>query len=153
MSEKKCPSCGASIDLNATECKYCGEAISIQSTQYQSPQAPQYQPPQYQAQQAPQYQPPQYQAPQYQAPQPPQYQSQQYNPSGLPVKYKSKTAAGILAIFLGGIGIHKFYLGKKGMGVLYLVFCWTYIPALLGVIEGIIYLTSSDEKFYNKYVK
>lgn len=38
MSEKKCPSCGASIDLNATECKYCGEAMSVQTPQYQSPQ-------------------------------------------------------------------------------------------------------------------
>ncbi|WP_291641962.1 DUF2628 domain-containing protein [Clostridium sp.] len=38
MSEKKCPSCGASIDLNATECKYCGEAMSANTQQYQSPQ-------------------------------------------------------------------------------------------------------------------
>jgi hypothetical protein len=39
MSEKKCPTCGASIDLNAAECKYCGEAIAMQTPQYQSPQA------------------------------------------------------------------------------------------------------------------
>jgi hypothetical protein len=38
MNEKKCPSCGASINLNATECKYCGEAIALQTTQYQAPQ-------------------------------------------------------------------------------------------------------------------
>jgi hypothetical protein len=35
MSEKKCPACGASIDFNATECKYCGEAIAFQAPQYQ----------------------------------------------------------------------------------------------------------------------
>jgi len=36
MSEKKCPACGASIDLNATECRYCGEAITAQAPQYQT---------------------------------------------------------------------------------------------------------------------
>lgn len=138
MSEKKCPSCGASIDFNATECKYCGEAMAIQPQQYQAPQAPQYQPPQ-----APQYQPPQYQ----------QQVPPMYTPNGVPATSKSKTTAGILAILLGGLGLHKFYLGKIGVGILYLIFCWTYIPAILGVIEGIVYLTSSDEKFYNKYVK
>ena len=66
---------------------------------------------------------------------------------------KSKVAAGLLAIFLGGLGIHKFYLGRPGMGILYLLFCWTYIPEIIGVIEVIIYLTASDEKFYYKYVK
>lgn len=35
MNEKKCPSCGAAIDLNATECKYCGEAITVDRPQYQ----------------------------------------------------------------------------------------------------------------------
>lgn len=143
MSEKKCPSCGASIDLNAAECKYCGEAMAIQQQQYQAPQVPQYQAPQYQQPQAQQYQPPQYQ----------QQVPPMYTPNGVPATSKSKTTAGILAILLGGIGAHKFYLGKIGLGILYLVFCWTYIPAILGLIEGIIYLTSSDEKFYYKYIK
>ena len=60
---------------------------------------------------------------------------------------KSRIAAGILAILLGGFGIHKFYMGKIGMGVLYLVFCWTGIPAIIGLIEGIIYLCEDDSKF------
>lgn len=63
---------------------------------------------------------------------------------------RSKTAAGLLAIFLGGIGVHKFYLGKVLQGVLYLLFCWTYIPSLVGFIEGIIYLSSSDVSFQLK---
>ena len=50
------------------------------------------------------------------------------------------------------VGAHKFYLGRPGMGILYLIFVWTYIPAILGLIEGIIYLTASDEDFYRKYV-
>jgi TM2 domain-containing membrane protein YozV len=58
---------------------------------------------------------------------------------------KSKVAAGMFAIFLGCVGTHRFYIGEIGMGILYLVFCWTGIPALAGFIEGIIYLTMSDE--------
>lgn len=60
---------------------------------------------------------------------------------------KNRVTAGILAILLGGIGAHKFYLGDTGMGLLYLCFCWTAIPAIVGLIEGIIYLTKSDEEF------
>lgn len=63
---------------------------------------------------------------------------------------KSRVAAGVLAILLGDIGIHKFYMRKIGMGILYLLFCWTGIPALVGLIEGIIYLTESDEKFASR---
>ena len=66
---------------------------------------------------------------------------------------KNKVAAGILAILLGGFGVHKFYLGKVGMGLLYLVFCWTGIPAIVGLIEGILYLVASDSEFNSKYVK
>jgi hypothetical protein len=64
---------------------------------------------------------------------------------------KNKLVAALLAIFLGGFGIHKFYLGKIGQGVLYLLFCWTFIPALIGFIEGIIYLATSDQDFERKY--
>ncbi|MCR4565361.1 MAG: TM2 domain-containing protein [Bacteroidales bacterium] len=63
---------------------------------------------------------------------------------------KSRVAAGVLAILLGDLGIHKFYMGKIGMGILYLLFSWTGIPALVGLIEGIIYLTESDEKFASR---
>jgi TM2 domain-containing membrane protein YozV len=38
------------------------------------------------------------------------------------------------------------------MGILYLVFCWTGITALIGLIEGILYLTKTDEEFQAKYV-
>lgn len=64
---------------------------------------------------------------------------------------KSKVTAGILAILLGGIGIHKFYLGKVGWGLVYLLFSWTSIPMFLGFIEGIIYLTMSDSSFNSKF--
>ncbi len=58
---------------------------------------------------------------------------------------KDKTTAAVLAIFLGGLGIHKFYLGKTAQGIIYLVFFWTFIPAIVGFIEGILYLVKSDQ--------
>jgi TM2 domain-containing membrane protein YozV len=64
---------------------------------------------------------------------------------------RNRVAAALFGILLGGLGIHKFYLGKVGMGILYLVFFWTCIPAVIGLIEGIIYLTMSDEEFMQKY--
>ena len=41
----------------------------------------------------------------------------------------------LLALFLGGIGIHHFYLRRIGLGILYIAFSWTAIPSLLGLIE------------------
>jgi len=64
---------------------------------------------------------------------------------------KSRIAAALFAIFLGGFGIHKFYLGQVGLGILYLIFCWTFIPAIVAFIEFILLLTMSDEKFNQKY--
>lgn len=66
---------------------------------------------------------------------------------------KDKVAAGVLGILLGGFGIHKFYLGQPGMGILYLLFCWTGIPAIVGFVEGILYLIQSNDDFNNKYNK
>ncbi len=63
---------------------------------------------------------------------------------------KSRVTAAILALFLGGIGVHKFYLGHTGMGILYLFFSWTCIPAMIAVVEGIIMLTQSDDEFAMK---
>jgi TM2 domain-containing membrane protein YozV len=65
---------------------------------------------------------------------------------------KDRTTAGILALLLGGIGAHKFYLNDTGLGLLYLCFSWTLIPAIIGFIEGIIYLTKTDEEFERQYV-
>lgn len=64
---------------------------------------------------------------------------------------KSKLVAGLLAIFLGGLGAHKFYLGKPIQGLLYLLFCWTFIPGFIAFVEGIVYLASSDDSFARKY--
>lgn len=84
-------------------------------------------------------------------PPPPTYYAAPPQAGGLPVNRKSRTTAAVLAILLGGLGLHKFYLGQAVMGILYIVFSWTFIPMILGLIEGIIYLTTSEEAFYAKY--
>lgn len=76
---------------------------------------------------------------------------------------KSKIAAGLLGIFLNWLGIHKFYLGYSKEGVIMLlvsilggiVTCGvaTMVMSIIGLIEGIIYLTKSDEEFDRLYVK
>ena len=76
---------------------------------------------------------------------------------------KNKLVAGLLGIFLSGLGIHKFYLGYSKEGVIMLlvsilgglVTCGvvTGIMSIIGLIEGIIYLTKSDEEFDRLYVQ
>jgi len=66
---------------------------------------------------------------------------------------KDKTTAGILGILLGGFGVHQFYLGSVGTGVILiaatLVTCG--IGAILGLVEGILILTMSDDDFNKRY--
>jgi TM2 domain-containing membrane protein YozV len=64
---------------------------------------------------------------------------------------KSRMTAALLAIFIGCFGIHKFYLGRTGLGILYLVFSVTAIPGIIGFIEGILLLMMSDHDFDLKY--
>mgnify|MGYP001027793089 CR=1 FL=1 len=64
---------------------------------------------------------------------------------------KSKTTALVLCFFLGAFGGHKFYLGQTGWGLAYLVFCWTWIPCIISVIEFIILLCMSEDEFDYKY--
>jgi TM2 domain-containing membrane protein YozV len=64
---------------------------------------------------------------------------------------KNKTTAALLAFFLGGLGAHKFYLGQTGVGIAYLIFCWTCIPAIIAFFEFIFLLVMSDIDFNAKY--
>ena len=64
---------------------------------------------------------------------------------------KSRVIAIVLALLLGGFGFHKFYLGRIGWGILYIVFFWTLIPSIAALIESIIYITTTDQAFKEKY--
>ncbi len=75
---------------------------------------------------------------------------------------EKKMVAGILAILLGSLGIHKFYLGMQKEGLIMLlitlvggiVTCGAAagVMSVIGIVEGIIYLTKSDEEFVNLYI-
>lgn len=78
-----------------------------------------------------------------------------------PLQTKSRVTAGVLGILLGGLGIHKFYLGytTEGLimlGVWLLGFLFASIPSwgvwIVGLVEGIIYLTKSDAEFNDIYI-
>ncbi|MEM7106480.1 MAG: NINE protein [Bacteroidota bacterium] len=64
---------------------------------------------------------------------------------------KDQVTAGVLALVFGSLGIHRFYLGQFGLGILYLVFFFTMIPGIIGFIDGIILLTMDKEVFNAKY--
>jgi len=63
------------------------------------------------------------------------------------VKEGKRVTAGLLAIFFGGLGIHKFYLGKTFQGILHFVFSFTLIPFIIGIMEGLKYLKATDQEF------
>ena len=140
-----CPNCGNAVLPDAVTCGTCG--CSLAKTQPQ-PQQAQYQQPQYQQAQ---YQQPQYQQTQYQQPpqiMPPQptyqnnyqqnYNQNQYNNQQMnarPLEQKSKMTAVILALFLGGLGTHNFYLGYTNKAIAQLVIYLISIP-LMAVVIG-----------------
>ncbi len=69
-----------------------------------------------------------------------------------------KTSAALLAFFLGGLGIHKFYLGYSTSGLIMLlvslISCGLLaLPiGIIALVEGVIYLTKSNEQFYEEYI-
>ena len=95
-------------------------------------------------------------------------QPQQYqNPNYLQEANSKKVLAGIMGIIFGSLGIHKFVLGYNNEGIILLVstligyatacFIIGYFillaTGIIGLVEGIIYLTKTDEEFYNNYMK
>lgn len=67
------------------------------------------------------------------------------------MRMKSRMVAALLAFFLGGLGVHKFYLNQAGRGFLYFFFSWTFIPAILAFVDSIKFLAMNDEVFDAKY--
>ena len=129
----QCVTCGSSLKPGSMRCMKCGTLLEVAPpSSTQQVQSEQPAPSQYAQQPQVVY-----------VPQPQQVREPQCT--------KSKVVAGILAILLGGLGFHKFYLRMIGQGILYLLFCWTYIPAVIGFIEGVVYLTMSEVSFCRKY--
>lgn len=71
--------------------------------------------------------------------------NQGYTYQGNGKKVVNKVVYLLLTFFLGWIGVHKFYSGKTGSGVCYLLFCWTGIPGIIAVIEFIAALFAKED--------
>ncbi|HDO1344818.1 TPA: TM2 domain-containing protein [Aeromonas veronii] len=79
--------------------------------------------------------------------------STQSAPAGGTVHHrgKRKVLMALLVFFGGGIGLHKFYAGNWGWGLIYLAACTTGIPVLLSLVEFIKVLCLSQEEFDKRY--
>ncbi|NCJ08307.1 NINE protein [Synechococcales cyanobacterium C] len=79
--------------------------------------------------------------------------------SQAPVGADKKIAAGICGILLGALGVHKFILGYTTEGLVMLLvtvltcFIASPVMGLVGLIEGIIYLTKTDQEFVDTYIR
>lgn len=72
-----------------------------------------------------------------------EYQQKNYTNNKKSVE---KTIYCLLALFFGGIGLHKFYAGKTGSGLLYFFFSWTFIPLILSFIDFVIGLSMKADR-------
>lgn len=151
-----CKNCSANIDDNVAFCPYCGAHNDAQGSQ-QNAQG-------YQQSQNECYNQNEQQSGQYfyNGQQNYQYQQQNtnYNPQQMNTEpTKDKLVAGLLAIFIGTLGIHKFYLGYTKSGVIMLlVSLLTFgvgatVMAVIALIEGILYLTKSTLNFIKPMFK
>ena len=142
---KQCPYCGGEIHKDATRCQYCRNDLTMPPP---NPGAGQFR----QQQQYGYYQQPPYGG--YQ--QPPRYNGWENNdPFAEGPNGKSRGVTAILAILLGSLGIHYFYLGKPLGGIVYLVVsllsCGS-IPAILGIIQGAMMFGMTNADFERRYV-
>ena len=64
---------------------------------------------------------------------------------------KNRGIAIVLAIFFGGLGVHRFYVGQVGRGFLFLLFCWTGIPSFLALVDIVRWVLMGNKKFEKKY--
>jgi len=69
------------------------------------------------------------------------------------VQNPDQTTAALLNILLGDFGVGHFYTGQTLRGVLDLVFCWTGIPAIIGIVEGIIWLCDDEATWAARVAK
>ena len=64
---------------------------------------------------------------------------------------RQRNVATTLALLVGGFGVHKFYLGQRLQGWLYLIFSWTLIPGVLATFDALHYLRITDQAFEDRY--
>ena len=152
---KACPRCGTANAGPAEFCQQpgCGHHFQTPFTPQATEATPPVQAPQYPY--APQYP----QTGQYpQAPVYPQAAPSPLYPTHPDVPRKERIAAGLLAILLGSLGVHLFYLNRTGWGIAFLLvtlFSCGMGAALtvpLGIVQGVLYLVASDSDFHQKYV-
>jgi TM2 domain-containing membrane protein YozV len=75
-----------------------------------------------------------------------------WNTPSAPRQENKKVVAGVLGILIGALGVHKFYLGYTKEGIIQILLnLLCGLGSLIGLIEGIIYLTKTDEEFYQTY--
>jgi len=125
----RCPMCDEQISSRAKKCRHCGETLDVALRKAEEAMRA--------SERGGNV-----------------YMNAAVNTAAAPAGYsrtKSKIVAFVLAWFLGGFEGHKFYLNRVGQGLLYLIFFWTFIPAIIAFFEGIIYLTMDDERFWQKY--
>ena len=72
-------------------------------------------------------------------------------PKQVTIPRRHRRVAAVLAFTLGWVGAHKAYLMRPEQALLSLLFCWTLVPALLSIAEGVTYLMMSDEEFARDY--
>ena len=150
---KVCGNCQQTVPADAVFCNRCGSQFVPQDVQA----APQYQQP------APQYQQP------FANPGQPMNVVVNVAPTGYAQPYvaqKSKVAAALFAFFLGGFGVHGFYLGNTSMGIVLLLvtlisfplmliligFFSLFVVSIICLIQAILYIAASDQDFDQKYV-
>ena len=155
---KFCPRCGTTVETTAQFCRACGSTLPPTPAGEDQPTR-EYPPPSFEQSQS--SYPPSYEPPSAYPPAPQGY-TQPYGytptPGAKPAGADKKLAAGLCGILVGGLGIHKFILGYNTEGLIMLLVTLltcgfgAIVTGLVGIIEGIIYLTKSDEEFVNTYV-
>jgi len=125
--DKICPFCAEHVHMDAKKCKHCGETIDVVLRVAEE------------ARSANRNQPNVY------------MNAAVSTATSISRGTKSRAFAIILAFLFGGLGFHKFYLGQTFQGILYLMFCWTFIPAFIAFFEGIYYCFMTDQSFAQTY--
>jgi TM2 domain-containing membrane protein YozV len=64
---------------------------------------------------------------------------------------RNKTAAGLFALFFGWAGVHRFYLGQVGLGIVYFFLMFLFISPILSIIDAIVFFSMDEETFNRKY--